>query len=77
MTTANHMLTVSTGAEVPMQRSLRSLALAATALMLGACSTFQPKSAVEMKTADVTLNSSWHARIASPSELAGAVQMNG
>lgn len=77
MTTANHMLTVSTGAEVPMQRSLRSLALVATALTLGACSTFQPKSAVEMKTADVTLNSSWHARIASPSELAGAVQMNG
>src|SRR5581483_11173466 len=77
MTTANHMLTVSTGAEVPLQRSLRSLALAATALMLGACSTFQPKSAVEMKTADVNLNSSWHARIASPAELAGAVQMSG
>jgi hypothetical protein len=30
-----------------------------------------------MSAADVTLNSSWHARIASPSQLAGAVQMNG
>jgi hypothetical protein len=77
MTTVNHMLTVSTGAQVPLQRSLRSLALLAAALTLGACSAFQPRSAVEMKTADVTLNSSWHARIASPSELAGAVQMNG
>jgi hypothetical protein len=67
----------SSGVEVPMQRTLRSLALVATALTLGACSVLQPKSADEMKTADVTLNSSWHAHIASPSELAGAVQMNG
>ncbi len=65
------------GVEVPMRRSLRSLALVATALTLGACSAFQPKSAVEMRTGDATLNSSWHARIASPSDLAGAVQMNG
>jgi hypothetical protein len=55
----------------------RSLSLAAVALTLGACSAFQPKSAVDIRTADVTLNSSWHARIASPSDLAGAVQMNG
>ena len=61
---------------VPMT-SLRSLALVAAALTLGACSTFQPKSAVEESATNVTLNSSWHARIASPSELAGAVQMNG
>jgi len=65
------------GLEVSMGKRLRSLALIATALTLGACSVFQPKSAVEMGTADATLNSSWHARIASPSELAGAVQMNG
>lgn len=77
MTTANHMFTGSTGVEVPMQRSLRSIALVATALALGACSTFQPKSADAVSATDVTLNSSWHARIASPSELAGAVQMNG
>ena len=57
--------------------SLRSFALVATVLALGACSTFQPKSAVEMSSGNVTLNSSWHARIASPSELAGAVQING
>ena len=57
--------------------SLRSLALVATALALGACSAFQTKPADEMSAANVTLNSSWHARIASPSELAGAVQMNG
>ncbi len=64
------------GVEVPMQ-NLRSLALIAAALALGACSVFQPKSAVKMTSADVTLNSSWHAHIASPSQLAGAVQMNG
>jgi hypothetical protein len=63
--------------EVPMQRSFRSIALVTTALALGACSTFQPRSAVEMKPADATLNSSWHARIASPSDLSGALQMNG
>jgi ABC-type phosphate transport system substrate-binding protein len=63
--------------DIPIQKSLRSLALVAAALTLGACGVFQPKAADEMKTADVTLNSSWHARIASPSELAGAVQMNG
>jgi hypothetical protein len=56
---------------------LRSLALVAATLALGACSAFQPKSAVHMSAANVTLNSSWHARIASPSDLAGAVQMNG
>lgn len=57
--------------------SLRSLALIAAALALGACSVLQPKSAVEMSGANETLNSSWHARIASPSDLAGALQMNG
>jgi len=66
-----------TAVEVPRHKSVRSLALFATALTLGACTMFQQKSAVEMKATDVTLNSSWHARVASPSELAGAVQMNG
>lgn len=55
----------------------RSLALTAAALTLGACSMFQPKQAVEVSATDVNLNSSWHARIASPADLAGAVQMNG
>ncbi len=65
------------GAEASVRKNLRSFALVAAALTLGACSTFQPKSAVRMRTADATLNSSWHARITSPSDLAGAVQMNG
>lgn len=65
------------GVRAPVRRSLRYFALIAAALTLGACSAFQPKSAVEMRTTNATLNSSWHARIASPSELAGAVQMNG
>ncbi|MHB8816039.1 MAG: hypothetical protein ACYDAE_22645 [Steroidobacteraceae bacterium] len=65
------------GVEVSVQRVFLSLAVVTTALALGACSEFQPKSAVQMSTTNVTLNSSWHARIASPSELAGAVQMNG
>jgi hypothetical protein len=65
------------GVEVHMRKNLPLLALVATTLTLGACSAFQPKSAVEMKTTDVTLNSTWHARIASPSDLSGAVQMNG
>ena len=57
--------------------TIQSIGLVATALALGACSAFQPRSAVKMSVADVTLNSSWHARIASPSDLSGAVQMNG
>lgn len=65
------------GVEVHVHKFFQSLALVAAALALGACSVLQPKPAVEMSTTNVTLNSSWHARIASPSELAGAVQMNG
>jgi hypothetical protein len=56
----------------------RSLALMAMTLMLGACSMFHPKPrAVEVNAADVNLNSSWHAMMASPATLAGAVQMSG
>jgi hypothetical protein len=55
----------------------RSLALVAVAFTLGACSMMKPKQAVEVSTADVNLNSSWHASIASPTDLAGAVQMSG
>jgi hypothetical protein len=54
-----------------------SLAVVAPVLALVACSAFHPKAAVEMSTADVNLNSRWHASIASPAELAGAVQMSG
>src|SRR5580704_766687 len=55
----------------------QSLALLAAALTLGACSVIHPKPVDEVSTADVNLNSSWHATVASPAELAGAVQMNG
>ncbi len=58
-------------------QSSRSLALVAAALTLGACSVLEPKQAVEMSTADVHLNTRWHASIASPAELAGVVQMSG
>jgi hypothetical protein len=58
----------------PPFRNYPPLALAAAALALGACSMMKP--AVEV-THDVNLNSSWHANIASPQDLAGAVQMNG
>jgi hypothetical protein len=37
----------------------------------------KPKPAVEVNTADVNLNTSWHASIASPTDLAGAIQMSG
>ncbi len=51
------------------------LTLAVAALTLGACSAMKP--AVEESARDVNLNSSWHANIASPQDLAGVVQMNG
>ena len=55
----------------------RALVLTAAALTLGACSMFHAKPADEVSAADINLNSSWHARIASPADLAGAVQMSG
>jgi hypothetical protein len=58
-------------------KSSQSLALVPVALILGACSMLEPKPAVEMSAADVNLNTRWHASVASPAELAGAVQMSG
>jgi hypothetical protein len=55
----------------------RSLTLGAAILALSACSLFQPKQAVQVSASDVNRNASWHASIASPAELAGAVQMSG
>jgi hypothetical protein len=55
----------------------RSITLLAAALTLGACSAPQPKPVDEVSTGDVNLNSRWHATVASPADLAGAVQMNG
>lgn len=61
----------------PMKLKYGSLALVTAAMTLGACSVFHSKAADEVNAADINLNSSWHARIASPAELAGAVQMSG
>jgi len=55
----------------------RSLTLGAAVLALSACSLIHPKPAVQESGSDVNLNTSWHAHIASPTELAGAVQMTG
>jgi hypothetical protein len=55
----------------------RSFVIVVATLALGACSVFQSKPADQVSTADVNLNSSWHASIASPPDLAGAVQMSG
>ncbi len=53
------------------------LSLIPAALVLSACSLLQPKPPVQVRAADVNLNSSWHASIASPPELAGAMQISG
>ncbi len=55
----------------------RTFTLGAAVLALSACSLIQPKPAVQESGSNVNLNTSWHASIASPAELAGAVQMNG
>ncbi len=54
-----------------------SLALAAAALTLAACSLMRPAPAVQLSAGDVNINSRWHASIASPPDLAGAVQVGG
>jgi hypothetical protein len=56
---------------------VRSLALTVPLLALVACNPFRREAAVEMSASDAALNTRWHANLASPSELAGVVQMNG
>jgi hypothetical protein len=46
-------------------------------LALASCNPFRHEQAVEVSTKDENLNSRWHATLATPAELAGAVQMNG
>lgn len=53
------------------------LAAAFAVLTATACNPFSRSQAVEMSAADATLNSRWHANLASPGGLAGAVQMSG
>jgi hypothetical protein len=55
----------------------RFLFLAASALALASCNPFRHDTAVQVTTKDENLNSRWHANLATPAELAGAVQMNG
>jgi hypothetical protein len=55
----------------------RFLAIAVTVFAVTACNPFHHQRAVEVSTGDVNLNSRWHASLASPADLAGAVQMNG
>ena len=55
----------------------RLLAVALSAVALTSCNPFRHSQPVEMSTKDETLNSRWHANLATPAELAGAVQMNG
>jgi hypothetical protein len=55
----------------------RLLLVALSALPLMSCNPFHHNQAVEVSNKDENLNSRWHANLATPAELAGAVQMNG
>jgi hypothetical protein len=55
----------------------RLLMLAISAVALTACNPFRHEQAVQVSAKDENLNSRWHANLATPAELAGAVQMNG
>lgn len=55
----------------------RLLMLVVSAFALTSCNPFRHDSAVQVSTKDENLNSRWHANLATPAELAGAVQMNG
>ena len=55
----------------------RLLMLAVSAFALTSCNPFRHKPAVEVSTKDENLNSRWHANLATPADLAGAVQING
>ena len=53
------------------------LTLAVSAIALAACNPFHHKPAVEVSSSDANLNTRWHANLATPADLAGAVQMSG
>ncbi len=57
--------------------AFKLLAVPLTVLAFAACNPFHHEPSVQMSAADATLNSRWHANLASPATLAGAVQMNG
>ena len=55
----------------------RMLLLAVSAFALTSCNPFRRDAAVQMNTKDENRNSRWHAILATPVDLAGALQMNG
>jgi hypothetical protein len=55
----------------------RFLTIMLCAFAATACNPFHHSQAVQVSPGDATLNSTWHANLASPASLAGAVQMNG
>jgi hypothetical protein len=55
----------------------RLVILAVAAFALTSCNPFRHDSAVQVSAKDENLNSRWHANLATPADLAGAVQMNG
>ena len=55
----------------------RVVMLAIAAFALSSCNPFRHDSAVQVSAKDENLNSRWHANLATPADLAGAVQMNG
>lgn len=58
-------------------RISRLLPMALAVVTVSACNPFSRGRAVEVSADDLMLNSRWHANLASPAELAGAVQMSG
>ena len=58
-------------------RDHRTVMLGVALLAFTACSSFGRDPVVEVGVQDQTLNTRWHANLASPSSLAGAVQMRG
>ena len=55
----------------------RLLLVAVSAMSLASCNPFHHEQAVQVDTKDENLNSRWHGTLATPAELAGAVQING
>jgi len=55
----------------------RLLMLAVSAFALTSCNPFRHEPSVQVSAKDENLNTRWHANLASPADLAGAVQMNG
>lgn len=64
-----------------MLKTSRYTVVAAGALALAACNPFRSPlkhdPVVQVRTSDANVNSRWHGELTSPSNLAGAVQMNG